>query len=116
MPQPIYTVAHITAEPSSVKDVYEALLKAVEETRSEEGCLHYDLFRVLDNPANWTMLEAWQSEAALVKHTTGDAFRALSRAIEDKATIVVFRLAPVALNSGEHSTIRPSFWIGNGLP
>lgn len=72
-------VAHIHAKPGQ-----EAALRAVLEgfvapTRQEEGCLRYDLFVDLDDPAKFTFIEEWTSREALAKHgqsahiTTGRA-------------------------------------------
>lgn len=61
-------VAHIHAKPGQ-----EAALRAVLEgfvapTRQEEGCLRYDLFVDLDDPAKFTFIEEWTSREALAKH------------------------------------------------
>ena len=38
------------------------------ETQKEPGCLQYELFRSLENPESFTLLEKWTDEAALEVH------------------------------------------------
>ena len=59
-------VAHIQANPDAVDLVKSELLKLVEPTLKEEGCLQYDLHQDNDHPThfmfyeNWTTRELWQ--------------------------------------------------------
>jgi len=116
MTSTITVVAHVTANPSSVVEVYNALLIAVDSTQSEEGCLHYRLYEDMDTQGHWTILELWGDEDALTKHTLGEAYKNLSVAIDGNATVQVFRLAPAASVVKIESVINPNFWLGNGLP
>ncbi|WP_176509219.1 MULTISPECIES: putative quinol monooxygenase [Pseudomonas] len=116
MTSTITVVAHITADPSSVAEVHSALLIAVEATQSEHGCLHYRLFENMDTQGHWTMLELWQNDDALTQHTIGEAFKNLSAAIDGKASVQVYRLAPAASAIQVESVVSPNFWLGNGLP
>ncbi|MBX8519791.1 antibiotic biosynthesis monooxygenase [Pseudomonas cichorii] len=111
----IYIVAHVIAEEPHLKEVQEALLKAVDATQCEEGCLQYELFQNADNFNQWTILEIWKSEQALVKHAGGIAFRTLKRNIEGKAKLIVHRLLPV-YSEQPSTNADPEFWMGNGLP
>jgi quinol monooxygenase YgiN len=38
------------------------------ETQKEPGCLQYELFRSMENPDTFTLLERWADEAALEVH------------------------------------------------
>jgi len=116
MTSTITVVAHITAKPSSVAEVHNALLKSVDATQAEDGCLHYRLYENMDTQGHWTMLELWHDEDALTQHTLGKAFKNLSGVIESKASMQVFRLAPAASLVQMESAIDPNFWLGNGLP
>ena len=116
MTSTITVVAHITADPSSVAEVHNALLKAVDATQSEYGCLHYRLFENMDTQGHWTMLELWENDDALTQHTLGEAFKNLSTAIAGKASVEVFRLTPAASAVQVKSVVDPNFWLGNGLP
>ncbi|MBW8185481.1 putative quinol monooxygenase [Shewanella nanhaiensis] len=58
--------ANIIAKTDKVKQVKAALLKLIEPTRAEPGCVNYDLHQDNENPAhfsfyeNWTSRELWQ--------------------------------------------------------
>ncbi len=61
-------VARIKAKAGKEADVKERLLKLLSPTRSETGCLNYDLHQSLDNPAHFLLHENWTSQEALNKH------------------------------------------------
>ncbi|ACA86730.1 putative quinol monooxygenase [Shewanella woodyi] len=58
--------ANIIAKPGKIQQVKTALLKLIELTRAEAGCVNYDLHQDNENPAhfmfyeNWTSRELWQ--------------------------------------------------------
>ena len=60
-------VANIHAKADKVELVRAELLKLIDITRGEEGCIQYDLHQDNDNPAhflfyeNWTSRELWQT-------------------------------------------------------
>ena len=54
-------VAQITAAPDRVEFVKAELEKLVDPTRSEEGCLQYDLHQDNENPAHFLFYENWES-------------------------------------------------------
>lgn len=64
---PLTIVANIVAHPEKVELVRTELEKLVAITRSEPGCLQYDLHQNNDNPAhfmfyeNWASRELWQT-------------------------------------------------------
>lgn len=59
-------VANIVANEDKIELVKTELLKLIEITRAEEGCINYDLHQDNENPAhfmffeNWTSRELWQ--------------------------------------------------------
>ncbi len=59
-------VANIHAKKDQVDLVKSELMKLISTTRSEEGCVNYDLHQDNENPAhflfyeNWTSRELWQ--------------------------------------------------------
>ncbi len=67
MPEILTIVARIEADPDQVELVQSELQKLVEPTRSEPGCIQYDLHRDNDDPAvflfyeNWESRELWQA-------------------------------------------------------
>ncbi|MDV5167800.1 putative quinol monooxygenase [Photobacterium rosenbergii] len=59
-------VANIIAKEDKIDLVKTELLKLIDVTRAEEGCINYDLHQDNENPAhflffeNWTSRELWQ--------------------------------------------------------
>ncbi|MGI2170485.1 putative quinol monooxygenase [Shewanella sp. MF05960] len=54
-------VANITARADKIELVKAELLKLVDVTRAEEGCINYDLHQDNANPAHFMFYENWQS-------------------------------------------------------
>lgn len=63
-------VANIIAKADQVELVKTELLKLIDITRAEEGCINYDLHQDNENSAhflfyeNWTSRELWQTHMA----------------------------------------------------
>ena len=59
-------VAHIRAKKDKIEVVKQELLKLIELTRAEEGCIDYDLHQDNEDPAyfmfyeNWDTRDLWQ--------------------------------------------------------
>ena len=51
---------------SDALQLYELLVK---ETVKEQGCISYELFQAFDNPNSLTLIEEWEDEEALHRHT-----------------------------------------------
>lgn len=50
--------------------------KLVAETqKSDEGCIHYDLFQDLHDPKILTIIEQWESQDLLDKHMSAAHFK-----------------------------------------
>ena len=69
-------VARIKAKPDKVEEVREALTGLVAPTRSECGCVVYELLQNTDDPTDFTFVEEWESEAALANHAASDHIKA----------------------------------------
>ncbi|CAM4295884.1 putative quinol monooxygenase [Vibrio neonatus] len=54
-------VANIVANPDKIELVKAELLKLIDTTRAEEGCINYDLHQDNENPAHFTFYENWAS-------------------------------------------------------
>lgn len=60
-------VANITAKADKIDLVKAELIKLIDTTLAEEGCVQYDLHQDNENPAyfmfyeNWTSRELWQA-------------------------------------------------------
>jgi len=60
-------VANIKANPDRIELVKAELLKLIDVTRAEKGCINYDLHQSNENPGhfmfyeNWDTRELWQT-------------------------------------------------------
>ena len=61
-------VANIIAKKGQVELVKSELIKLIEPTRLEEGCIDYELHQDNENPAHFVFLENWTSRELLQKH------------------------------------------------
>ena len=57
----IDVIAHIHAKPGKEEALRAVLESFVAPTRSEQGCIRYDLFVDLDDPTKFTFIEEWAS-------------------------------------------------------
>ncbi len=86
---PLLTVvAKLVAKHESIADVKKALVKLVDPTRSEAGCIEYMLHQDIANPAVFIFYENWDNEECLEKHKETDhyksCFSAIGNLIQDK--------------------------------
>ena len=65
-------VARIEAKTDKVELVKTALLKLIEPTRSEEGCMQYNLHQDNENPEVFVFYENWESRALWQTHMNND--------------------------------------------
>ena len=54
-------VANIKARAEKIDLVKAELLKLIDTTRAEEGCINYDLHQDNENPAHFLFYENWES-------------------------------------------------------
>lgn len=69
-------IARMRAKPGYEAQVEAELLKLVEPTRIEPGCLNYDLHRSQIEPAVFMFYENWTSREALDKHAASAHLKA----------------------------------------
>lgn len=65
-------VARIEAKADKIEQVKTALLKLIEPTRKEEGCLQYNLHQDNENPEIFLFYENWQSRTLWQTHMNND--------------------------------------------
>lgn len=75
-------VADIVAKQDKIELVKSELLKLIEPTLAEEGCINYDLHQDNNNPAHFVFHENWQSHELLTKHLAGQHIAAYIEATE----------------------------------
>ena len=61
-------VANIKANPDKIDLVKAELMKLIDTTRAEEGCINYDLHQDNENPAHFLFYENWASKALWQAH------------------------------------------------
>lgn len=76
-------IANIHAKPGQTEMVKSELLRLLPITRGEEGCITYDLHQDNDNPAHFTLIEAWESPAFWQAHMAAPHLAAYMAATED---------------------------------
>ncbi len=77
----ITVIAKIVAKQVSVDTVKSELLKIIEPTRKEDGCIEYALHQDNENPAVFMLYENWKSADDLDKHMQTAHFKSLVAAI-----------------------------------
>ena len=65
----IDVVAHLHAGAGNEALFREVLESFVAPTRQEQGCIRYDLFQDVTDPAQFTFIEEWASAADLERHS-----------------------------------------------
>jgi quinol monooxygenase YgiN len=80
----VTVVANLTVKADAIEAVKAELLKLIEPTRAEEGCIEYRLHQDNDNPALFTFYENWESMACLERHMNSEHFRNYIAAVEEK--------------------------------
>ena len=65
-------VANIKAQPDKVDLVKAELLKLITMTRSEQGCINYDLYQDNDNPAQFIFYENWETRELWEAHMANE--------------------------------------------
>lgn len=72
MSQTLTILARIEAKTDKIELVKSALLKLIEPTRKENGCLQYDLHQDNESPEIFVFYENWQSRELWQAHMNND--------------------------------------------
>ena len=76
-------VAQITAKADQVDLVKAELLKLIEPTRAEKGCIQYDLHQDNDDSANFLFFEIWENRELWQRHIENEHVVAYKKATEN---------------------------------
>lgn len=68
----VRVVARIVAKSDRTSELGELLRSLVPPTRSEKGCIQYDLLQNQAEPADFTFVEVWASQADLDAHLASE--------------------------------------------
>jgi quinol monooxygenase YgiN len=64
----IRVIVHIFASPGQEAALKALLMELVEPSRSEPGCLRYELLQSSATPTEFVILEEWETVAAETQH------------------------------------------------
>ncbi len=64
----LYVVARLEARPDKIEQLKTVLVELVSATRTEKGCLRYELLHNQASLTDFTFVEEWASEADLEAH------------------------------------------------
>lgn len=79
-------VANILAKEEQRELVKRELLKLIEPTRAEEGCINYDLHQDNENPNLFLFFENWKSRELWQTHMKNDHLAAYLKATDGAVT------------------------------
>jgi len=95
--QKLTIIARILAKEEKRELVKSELLKLIEPTRAEEGCINYDLHQDDKNPNLFLFHENWTNRALWEKHTSNTHLAAYVKATEGAVKeFVVHEMAQIA--------------------
>jgi quinol monooxygenase YgiN len=76
-------IAKIKTKTDKIDLVKAELLKLIDITRAEAGCISYDLHQDNENPAHFLFYENWESRELWQKHMENPHLKAYMDATED---------------------------------
>ncbi len=82
----VHCMVDIFVKPESVVKVRDILLKLVEPSLKEDGCLYYKLFENIHDQYQFTFIETWTNENALEDHLQSEHIRKASFNIYEDLT------------------------------
>jgi quinol monooxygenase YgiN len=71
----IKVVAKSSAKADKLEKYLELSREMVEKTVKEEGCIRYELFQDVKDPRVMIIIEEWENEEALNKHSASEHFK-----------------------------------------
>lgn len=81
-PAPLYLVATLKATQGREYELLEALQALVPPSRSEVGCIKYDLHVETTQSAIFVVYEIWKDQQALDQHASSNHFQTFLQAAE----------------------------------
>lgn len=71
----VRVVAKVLSLPDKVEEMKSVLKTLTEKTRQEAGCIRYDVLQNKDNPADFTMVEEWETQESINAHFEAAHFK-----------------------------------------
>ena len=92
----VSVVARMRAREGMAELLGEEAGRLVEPTRSEEGCLNYDLHRGIEDPSVFFFYENWRSQQDLDEHLEKPYLKEFARKLEDIGELEITTLHMVS--------------------
>lgn len=93
----VTVVARVAAKANCVEALKAELLKLIEPTRKEPGCLCYTLHQDNQDPTLFLFYETWEDAACLEKHMNTEHFKkyviAVTEMVKEKVVHKMTRIA-----------------------
>lgn len=64
----IILIARLKVRDNTVEEAKDLALKIVADSRTEKGCINYDVHQAIDDPTVFVWHETWKDKAALEAH------------------------------------------------
>lgn len=81
----IVLVARLKVRKDSVEEIKAISLKLVDDSRTEEGCVNYDLHQAIDDETVFIWHETWATKSALEEHFEKTYFKDFSAKVSECA-------------------------------
>jgi quinol monooxygenase YgiN len=66
---------HLTArDAADVPRIHDLLAQAMHKSRTEPGCLRFDVYQSTAEPRRFTLVEHWADQAAIDAHRLAEAY------------------------------------------
>ncbi|GAM55523.1 hypothetical protein JCM19231_5297 [Vibrio ishigakensis] len=75
-------VANIIAKQDKAELVQSELLKLIDTTRAEKGCINYDLHQDNENPAHFLFFENWETRELWQDHMNNTHLAEFLKAVD----------------------------------
>lgn len=75
----VYVIATLTIKPETRAELIDAAKEAIAATRTEEGCVAYDLYESVTDASKVVFVEEWVSQECLAPHSKSDHMKAFGR-------------------------------------
>jgi len=86
-------VAKITAKPDHGADIEQGLKTLIPPTRSEHGCLQYDLHKSREDPTVFMLVEHWKDKESFEAHMSSEHLNQFLKSYEEAlADLQIYQL------------------------
>lgn len=79
----LVVVATLKAKAGKGAELRKAFLELERHSRTEDGCIRYDLHQSIEDPDTFLFYEIWTGEEALALHANSDFMNASRKIIHD---------------------------------